>query len=206
MKKKFTIKIFTINIVISFFFTSIFILLFYFFCNDKTTYYTSLINTTANKTNSNTIRNAEYNGGRIIKYPAYGTKYGTIKIDSIDLSLPLYYGDSLKILRYGVGNNAGSYMPGEGGSVILAAHNNVGFFHNLDKVKVGDEIIIETNYGTFNYTVDNYKVVKETDLDAFPITKEKEMLVLYTCYPIREAWIGRKTQRYVVYAYRAGEK
>lgn len=42
------------------------------------------------------------------------------------------------------------------------------------------------------------KIVNETDLELLPIQKEKEILMLYTCYPFQN--IGYTTQRYVVYA------
>ena len=63
----------------------------------------------------------------------------------------------------------------------------------------GDTIIVETNYGLFQYKVDDMKVIKETDYDAFKINKDKEELILYTCYPLNQ-YLGRKTKRYVVYA------
>ena len=43
-------------------------------------------------------------------------------------------GDTLDILRYGVGHYAGSFFPGEGGSVIFAAHNN--YFRKLNQTKI----------------------------------------------------------------------
>lgn len=200
------LKKFASYIAISFFFASIFVCLFYFLIEDKISLYVSLINTTAVK-KTDVTREAEYNfeSKRLIKYPAYGKKYGTILIPSIKLKLPLYYGDTLKILRYGIGQYAGSYFPGENGTTILAGHNNVGIFHELDKVKVGDIVTIEASYGTFKYQVESFKVVKETDLAAFPIQHEEEMLIMYTCYPINRSVFGRKTKRYVVYAKRIGD-
>ncbi len=200
-----TIKIFAINVAISFFFASIFITILYFVGEEKINYYSALINSLIVNTDKESEAVFDVEAKRLIEYPTYGKKFGVIKIPSIDLSLPLYHGDSLKILHYGIGHYAGSYFPGEGGSIILPGHNNVGVFHNLDKVKVGDKVIIEANYGTFTYEVTSYKVVKETDLDAFPIEKEEELLVMYTCYPINRSVIGRKTERYVVYAKKIGE-
>lgn len=204
--KKWKLKKLASHIAISFFYASIFILLFYFFIEDEVSPYISLINTTAVKEIGEDIK-TEYNfeTRRLLKYPNYGQKYATLKISSINLNLPLYFGDTLKILRYGVGHFAGSYFPGENGTIILAAHNNKGFFHELDKVKVGDIVVIEAEYGTFKYEVESYKVVKETDLSSFPIQHEEEMLIMYTCYPINKRVVGRKTQRYVVYAKRIGE-
>ncbi len=193
-------------IAVSFFFAAIFVLFYYFFIDDMISPYISLINTTAIKENNDDIK-MEYNfeAKRLLKYPNYGQKYATLKISSINLSLPLYFGDTLKILRYGVGHFAGSYFPGENGTIILAAHNNKGFFHELDKVRIGDKVEIKADYGTFYYEVESYKVVKETDLSAFPITHEEEKLIMYTCYPINRSIVGRKTQRYVVYAKKVGD-
>ena len=207
MKKKFAIDTFAINIAVSFFFASIFIVLGYFLLDEKINYYTSLINTIA--VNSSEDSGEEivlnYETKRLVTYPDYGKKYATLSIPSIELKLPLYYGDSLKILKYGAGHNAGTYFPGEGGSIIVAAHNTASFFKRLEEVKVDDEITIETSYGTFKYKVDSFKVVKETDLSAFPIQTERELLILYTCYPMNRSVIGRRTERYVVYAYRVGD-
>ena len=48
------------------------------------------------------------------------------------------------------------------------------------------------------------KVVKETNLAAFPIQHDHELLIMYTCYPINQSVVGRKTKRYVVYAKKVG--
>ncbi len=194
------------HLAISFFFAAIFILIFYFFIDEKVSVYISLINTTAVKENTEDIK-TEYNfaAKKLLRYPNYGQKYGTIKIPSININLPLYFGDTMKILRKGVGHFAGSYFPGENGTTILAAHNNIGFFNELDKVKKGDIVTIQADYGTFNYEVESYKIIKETDLSAFPIQHEEERLIMYTCYPMGRYAYGQKTKRYVVYAKRIGD-
>ena len=73
------------------------------------------------------------------------------------------------------------------------------------KVKKGDKVVIEANYATFTYEVYDYKVVKETNLKAFEIQQNEERLLMYTCYPINQSVVGRKTKRYVVYAKRVGD-
>ena len=199
------IKTFAINIAISFFFASIFITIAYLTCEEKINYYAAIINSTAVK-EANEVE-AVYNeeSKRLIELPSYGKKFATIKIDRINLSLPVYHGDNLKILRYGIGHYAGSYFPGENGSIILPGHNNPGVFNKLDDLNPGDKITIEANYGTFYYEVESKKVVKETDLAAFPIQHEKELLILYTCWPINRSVVGRKTERLVIYANKVGD-
>ncbi len=199
------LKTFAINVAISFFFASIFITITYFFTEGKINYYSSLINSLVVNNSKETEAVFSKETKRLIELPTYGKRFGIVKVPSINLSLPLYHGDNLKILHYGIGHYAGSYFPGEGGSIILPGHNNIGVFHDLDKLKNGDKVIIEANYGTFTYEVTSFKVVKETELDAFPIQKDKELLIMYTCWPINRSIVGRKTERLVVYAKKIGE-
>lgn len=131
-------------------------------------------------------------------YPDYGKKYATIKIPSLDIDLPLYYGDTLSILRNGVGHSSGSYFPGEGGSIICMGHNTYGMLRKLPEIKNGAQIVIETSYGKYTYEVYDTKVVKQTELEAAPIQREKEILMLYTCYPVNS--IGHAKNRFFAYA------
>lgn len=135
---------------------------------------------------------------KLKNYPEYGTKYANIKIESVNIDLPLYYGDTLSLLRNGAGQSSSGYFPGEGGSILCMAHNSKGMFRTLPQVKKGDKIKINTSYGEFTYTIYDTKVVKDTDLDALPIQKEEEKLMVYTCYPVDT--IGHKSHRFVVYA------
>ena len=130
--------------------------------------------------------------------PSYGENYATLKIESIGVELPIYYGKTLDLLKKGIGHDNDSYFPGEGGSVILMGHNFGRFLANLPKVKVGDQIQVTTNYGEFHYTVYDAQVVNENEVDKVPIQEAEERLMIYTCWPINN--IGYATERYVVYA------
>ena len=68
---------------------------------------------------------------RLENYPEYGTQYATIEIPRIDVNLPVYYGDTLQILKNGVGHSSGSYFPGEGGSIIYMGHNSKKGYNKL---------------------------------------------------------------------------
>lgn len=140
------------------------------------------------KTENNELKN----------YPEYGKKYAIIEIPKIDVNLPVYYGDTLEILKNGVGHSSGSYFPGEGGSIIYMGHNSKKIFRRFSELKLGNEIIVTTDYGKYEYKIFDMKVVKETDVDQLPIQRNREILMIYTCYPFNN--IGYTTQRYVVYA------
>ena len=199
-KYKFNKKAFATYVAISFLFVCFFIVMVFYGFGRVIKRYTNRINTVAMKSNS-TFGKITFDSvkKRLSSIPSYGTKYGNIKIDKIDLKLPIYFGDNMEILSYGVGHYAGSYFPGEGGSIILAGHNDSGYFERILELVGGDKIVIETSYGTFDYSVFDTKIVSENNLSAFPIQEERELLILYTCYPLG---VGYKTERFVVYAYR----
>ncbi len=142
------------------------------------------------------ILNQEKN--RLDSYPAYGTQYARIYIDSIGIDLPVYLGDSKDILKLGVGHYDGSYFPGEGSSIIYAGHNTSKFLKKLPNVKVEDIIRINTDYGEFNYKIYETKIIYETEEEKLPIQTEEEILMIYTCYPVQG--LGHKDQRFVAYA------
>lgn len=137
-------------------------------------------------------------GNTLANYPTYGSKYATLKIDSIGVELPVYYGANYTILKSGIAHDDTSFFPGEGGSIILAGHNFKTFLADLPKAEIGDKIVLDTNYGTFDYEIYGTKIVKETEIDEVPIQNEKEILMIYTCWPINN--IGHASERYVVYA------
>lgn len=135
---------------------------------------------------------------KLVNHPKEGTKYGTIRIESIELELPVYFGQSYSVLKSGIGHDSSSYFPGEGGSVIYMGHNFKKFLARLPEVKDGDIIEVETSYGVFEYEVYDSQIVIETEVDKVPIQDKEELLMIYTCYPINN--IGHAYQRYVVYA------
>ena len=154
-------------------------------------------------TNSNVVSEIKFNENihEITEYPEYGSRYGNIKIDSLEINLPLYYGDKLSILRNGIGQSSGAYFPGEGGSIICMGHNTKTFLYKLPEIDKNSIIEIQTTYGNFEYKVYDTKIVNMYDVDKIPVQKDEEILMLYTCYPVNG--LGHKTDRFVVYAKRA---
>ena len=186
------------KLAISFFFAAIFILIVYIFFYEKIDYYTSLINTFA-------VNLIDGKGKEeFSSYPSFGEKYGNVIIDKIDVDLPLFHGDTLKILKYGLGHFSGSYFPGEGGTIIIAGHNTEPYLKRIQELEKDDKITINTTYGEFIYKITNIRIVNENDLNAFPIQDNKEILIMYTCYPFTRS-VGRRTERYVIYADLVGE-
>lgn len=189
------------SIIVALFITGLLILVIYLFFGQEIGETFSLVNKVSitideNKKQEETTINEEKN--TLEHYPEYGTKYATITIDKIDVELPVYFGDTLDILKKGVGHSSGSYFPGEGGSIIYMGHNSKKMFRRFSELQIGNEIKVTTTYGEYTYKIYDMKLIKETELDKLPIQREKEILMVYTCYPFNN--VGYATQRYVVYA------
>lgn len=57
--------------------------------------------------NKQDIKPIEIDENKKIKnYPEYGTKYATIEIPKINVDLPVYFGDTLEVLKKGVGHSS----------------------------------------------------------------------------------------------------
>lgn len=91
-----------------------------------------------------------------------------------------------------------SNEPGKRGNTVIIAHRfqylppRTDTFFNLDKVKVGDKIIVEQKNATFRYTVVSTKVVEKTDRSIL-VNYNDYRITLVTCTPL---WTSR--QRLVV--------
>ena len=134
-----------------------------------------------------------------ITLPYYGNHYAEIRNRRIGLQAPVYFGDSYEILRFGVGHSFYSLLPGFGGTILMAGHNTTHFLPFQDVV-VGDVIELQTNYGHFEYEVVEIEILHVDDaIYAFDLGQtEKELLVMYTCYPFDV--IGLTRYRMFVFA------
>ena len=192
-------KEYVLSIIVALFITVVIILTEYLFFGARREEVISLINKVSidieNKEEKETVINEQ---NKIQNYPEYGAQYATIEIPKIDVNLPVYFGDTLEILKKGVGHSSGSYLPGEGGSIIYMGHNSKNMFRRFSELQIENEITVRTNYGQYKYKIYDMQLIKETELEKLPIQKEKEILMVYTCYPFNN--IGYTTQRYVVYA------
>ena len=128
-----------------------------------------------------------------VQYPNYGNLFGELIINDCNVDANLFFGDNDVALRNGVGIYAGSFVPGYGGTILVAGHNNT-YFNGLKNAAVGQKVEIKTSYGNYIYTA----VKKATDRTAYDLSADYENLIMYTCYPFDA--LGLTTQRYFVYA------
>ena len=200
-KTKATVK----YVIVAFILSIIISITTYFFFSEPINKVVSIVDLISVKANKKILKDVKIDTttNSLSKYPSYASNYGTLKIPSVGIELPIYYGDELEILKYGVGHTPGTYFPGEGGSIVYMAHNTVNMLRKLPETQNGDSIVVETIYGTYNYTIYDAKVINEKDFDSVPFQKEEELLMIYTCYPVTA--ITHTPYRYIVYAHRTGE-
>ena len=132
-----------------------------------------------------------------VTWPKFGEHYANVTCEQIGLDVPLYYDDSMEIMRVGAGQYQGSFIPGYGKTILLSGHNTT-YFSPLQKIAVGDEVTIKTSYGIYRYQVRETKILNESDPQAVDLLQKKEELVMYTCYPFD--MLSSTDQRFFVYA------
>jgi sortase A len=82
-----------------------------------------------------------------------------------------------------------SSRPGERGNTVIIAHRflhlppRTDTFFNLDKIRVGDKIVVEQKGGIYNYTVVESKVVEKNNRDVIAQTNDYR-ITLITCTPL----------------------
>lgn len=100
-------------------------------------------------------------------------------------------------LKKGVGHRIGSAQPGEEGNMVLAAHNDIygEIFRHLDKLTVGDEIIVSTERRTYTYVINDIDIVDPVEGVYVMEPTEQASTTLISCYPYQV-----NTERIVVFA------
>lgn len=118
----------------------------------------------------------------VLKIPAWGEDWAT----------PIIEGTTADSLEEGVGHYSNSRTPGEIGNFAVAGHRSGDPqpFRNLLELKVGDEIIVETELATYTYSVtspatettvkakDGGWVISEPDISDY---QNKSVITLTTC-------------------------
>lgn len=125
---------------------------------------------------------------------------GSISIPALGQVLPLYLGSTKAHMSSGATVTAGTSAPlGETDSnVVIAAHrgwyHGQAMFRDIENLKPGDEVTIDTLWDTLVYRVRETRVITPDDVDAVKVQPGRDMITLLTCHPY-----GHNYQRYLVY-------
>lgn len=116
--------------------------------------------------------------GTVIR-PKYGEQFAVLRSDSLEESVPVYWGSDRELFARGACQASYSKLPGEPGNTVISAHEDT-FFSNLYELEIGDTVTINTNYGEFIYTVSEKISFKKTN-KKYVNPSDKVKLTLYTC-------------------------
>lgn len=139
-----------------------------------------------------------------VAVPAVGKPFALMYIPRLRGSvwgIPVVEGVGLDELAKGVGHYPGTAMPGEIGNFATAAHRATHGepFKDIDRIKAGDTVIVETKNGWYVYELDEDQIVAPKDvwvIDPVPgepeATPTEALITLTTCNPrwaSTERWI-----------------
>lgn len=127
-----------------------------------------------------------------------GSAIATLTISRLGLTAVVLHGSDARTLRRGPGHVERTAFPGEQGNVVIAGHRDT-FFRPLRRIQVGDDIMLETPRGRFEYRVSSLRVTRSDDLGVLE-QAGLDVLTLITCYPFN--LVGSAPDRFVVLATR----
>lgn len=119
----------------------------------------------------------------VVRLP--GSAIAIIKIPSIDVDYVVVDGTDTESLKKGPGHYLGTAYPWEDqGRVGIAGHRTTygAPFWSLNEVREGDTIVLETEYGIFDYRVSRIRIVTP-DTGSVLAQTTSPSLVLTTCNP-----------------------
>lgn len=129
-----------------------------------------------------------------------------LTINSIDVEGNIFQGRDSNTMDRGFWHFPTSVYPGQKGNSVIIAHRYLKMppakdtFFNLDKVKKGDNIVVEQEENEYTYIVSEVKIVEKNDISVLQDTTEYQ-ITLITCTPLwtsdqRLAVIGKLDKLY----------
>jgi sortase A len=141
---------------------------------------------------------------------AFGGAFAILRIPRLgsNYARPVLEGTDTQTLDRGVGHYAGTTDPGAIGNFAVAGHRTTYGrpFHDIDRLRPGDKLIVETRAGYSVYVVRRHTIVPPTDVSVIDPVPERPgaqpthaWMTMTSCHPKYSA-----QQRYVVFAELAG--
>ena len=114
---------------------------------------------------------------------------GRLRIDQIDVDLPIYHGTDDATLAKGVGHLQGTSLPVGGSSThsVLTAHRGLAgatLFDHLGELGIGDTFRVEVFGEVLTYRIIETKVVEPENTESLFPRYEKDLVTLVTCTPL----------------------
>ena len=148
--------------------------------------------------NSDGLANKHYGPPVIdpsLQHPVNGVDF-VIHVPRLKYTAAVKEGISSTVLYDSPGHYPQTPWPGDPGMVGVAAHNV--YWINFPQLQKGDEIDIDTRYGTFKYHITYELIVNPDNRTVLVPDAPGYHLTLTTCWPL---WAGAfANQRYVIFS------
>ena len=151
--------------------------------------------------------NEEYDGYYDIKGIDKNEVFAYLIIPKLDMKKPIYLDATYKHLDLGVAQVEGTSLPLGGKSTrsVIAGHRGWWgdlMFYNIEKLEVGDEILIDGRSGLLTYKVTGQEIIDPSDWEKVLPIEGRDMVTLLTCHPKRPP----RPKRLLINAERVVEK
>jgi sortase A len=132
--------------------------------------------------------------------PLPGDAIAEIEIPSIGVSEYVVEGTGTDDLRKGPGHYPETPLPGGRGTAAIAGHRTTygAPFRDIDELKRGDRIVLDTPSGRYVYAVEKTQIVDDQDLSVLDPAGYRR-LILSACHPLYSA-----EQRVIAFARQIG--
>ncbi|GAA3607985.1 class E sortase [Nonomuraea rosea] len=106
-----------------------------------------------------------------------------MRIPRLKKSWVVVEGVSQKALKRGPGHYPETAHPGQEGNFAVAAHRIPAFFWDLDLLREGDPIVVETRSASYVYRVTQRLIVTPEAVEVLDARPGERLLTLTTCHP-----------------------
>ena len=129
-----------------------------------------------------------------LKKVPFGEAFAIVRIPRFgaDYARPVLEGSDHDTLTRGVGHYPGTAMPGQVGNFAVSGHRTTYGrpLHNIDRLKKGDVIVVETKASYIVYAVDRHVIVTPYQVEVIaPVPQQpgvqptQAWMTMTTCHP-----------------------
>lgn len=126
---------------------------------------------------------------------------GVLRIERLNLEVPIFLGASYDHMERGCAVISGTSAPlGQPTSNVVIAGHRGALFKDIEDIRPGDTLTIETKWGTLSYQAVESRIISPNDAEAVAIQDGRDMVTILTCHPY-----GYALQRYLVFFERVSD-